>query len=126
MTIGEYGGPGFSHLESGCMAYELCKRDASIGVIVANHNGIGNNVIDACGNQEQKDRILSQTINMKKFIGFGLTEPLNGSDASALKTTAKKVDGGYLLNGEKKWPGNGTFADYMIVWARNLDDEGRI
>jgi len=59
MTIGEYGGPGFSHLESGCMAYELCKRDASIGVIVANHNGIGNNVIDACGNQEQKDRILS-------------------------------------------------------------------
>lgn len=63
---------------------------------------------------------------MKKFIGFGLTEPLNGSDASALKTTAKKVEGGYLLNGEKKWPGNGTFADYMIVWARNLDDEGRI
>lgn len=56
---------------------------------------------------------------MDKFIGFGLTEPENGSDATSLKTTATKVEGGYILNGAKRWPGSGTFADYIIVWAKN-------
>lgn len=126
MQIKEYGGPGFTHLETGVMFYELCKKDASIGLVVANHNFIGNAVLDMCGNQEQKDRLLSQTINMEKYIGFALTEPLNGSDATGLQTTATKVPGGYLLNGHKRWPGNGTFADYLIVWARNTDDGDRI
>jgi len=63
---------------------------------------------------------------MDKLICFGLTEPLNGSDASGLRTTAKKVEGGYLLNGSKKWIGNGMVADYLTIWAKNLDDGGRI
>jgi alkylation response protein AidB-like acyl-CoA dehydrogenase len=63
---------------------------------------------------------------MDKFIGFGLTEPDNGSDATSLKTTAVKVDGGYILNGSKRWPGNGTFAEYMIVWAKNTSDNNKI
>ena len=90
------------------------------------HNAIGNNVVDALGDEEQKRRILSETIPMNKYICFGLTEPLNGSDASGLKTSATKVDGGYLLNGEKRWIGNATFADYIIIWARNPSENNNI
>lgn len=99
MQIAEYGGPGFSNLEAGAMYYELAKVDASVGTFVLVHNAIGNNVVAALGDEQQKQRILSETIPMNKYICFGLTEPLNGSDATSLQTTATKVDGGYLLNG---------------------------
>lgn len=59
-------------------------------------------------------------------MAWALTEPENGSDASGLKTTASKVAGGYLLNGTKRWIGNATFSDYICVWARNLNEEGKI
>ncbi len=54
-----------------------------------------------------------------------MTEPDNGSDASALQTTATKVDGGYKINGVKRWPGNATFSD-IIVWARNTSDGNKV
>jgi alkylation response protein AidB-like acyl-CoA dehydrogenase len=65
-------------------------------------------------------------MNMQKFICFGLTEPLNGSDATSLKSTATKVDGGYLLNGQKRWIGNATFADYIVIWALNPSEDNKI
>jgi acyl-CoA oxidase len=126
MQIGEYGGPGFSNLEAGAIYYELAKVDASVGTFVLVHNAIGNNVVAALGDEQQKQRILSETIPMNKYICFGLTEPLYGSDATSLTTTATKVDGGFLLNGEKRWIGNATFADYIIVWARNPSAGGNI
>jgi alkylation response protein AidB-like acyl-CoA dehydrogenase len=55
-----------------------------------------------------------------------LTEPNYGSDATSLKTSAKKVEGGYILNGEKKWIGNATLADNLIIWARNEDEGNKI
>ena len=64
-------------------------------------------------------------IAFEKIFSFGLTEPDFGSDASSLKTAAKKVQGGYVLNGRKIWIGNGTISD-CIVWARNEDDGNRI
>ena len=63
---------------------------------------------------------------MKKIICFGLTEPDYGSDATSLKTTARKVDGGWILNGKKKWIGNATFADYIVIWARNEEKQGKV
>ena len=63
---------------------------------------------------------------MDKFICFGLTEPNYGSDATSLETYAKKVDGGYLVTGQKRWIGNATFADYIIVWARNQNENNNI
>jgi len=59
-------------------------------------------------------------------MSFCLTEPDYGSDATSLKTTATRVKGGWLLNGEKRWIGNGTIADYLIVWARNPIDDNNI
>jgi len=54
--------------------------------------------------------------------GWGLTEPKLGSDASSLETSAKKVEGGYILNGAKRWIGNGN-RDLLIVWARNVENK---
>ena len=65
-------------------------------------------------------------MTMKKFICFALTEPEAGSDAPAVATTAKKVKGGYILNGIKRWISNGTFSDYIIVWAKNEAEENMI
>ena len=82
-------------------------------------------VIDALGDEEQKQRLLVPGMKFEKIFCFGLTEPLNGSDATGLKTTAKKVEGGYILNGQKRWIGNATFGD-VCVWARNEADGNRI
>jgi acyl-CoA oxidase len=59
-------------------------------------------------------------------MAWALTEPANGSDASSIETTATKVKGGYELTGRKRWIGNATFSDYICVWARNLDEGGKI
>jgi len=56
-------------------------------------------------------------MSLDKICSFGLTEPKNGSDASGLKTSAKKVLGGYLINGHKRWMGNVSIGDWMICWA---------
>ena len=93
---------------------------------MAAQNGLGQSVVEQCGNEEQKQRILPDTIALKKFICYALTEPTNGSDATNLLTTAKKTAGGYLLNGKKRWIGNATFADYIIVWARNVEEGNKI
>ena len=63
---------------------------------------------------------------MEKVCCFGLTEPDNGSDASGLKTTATKTEGGWLLNGQKRWIGNATFAGYICVWAKNPSENNNI
>ncbi len=90
------------------------------------HNSLGLSVIDRCGGPEQKARILPDAITLKKILCFGLTEPTHGSDATSLLSTAKKTDGGFLITGKKRWIGNGTFADYIIVWARNADEGNKI
>ena len=70
--------------------------------------------------------MLPDSIAFNKLVCFGLTEPHNGSDASALKTTARKVEGGYIRNGNKRWIGNGTLADYFIIWARNREEDNKV
>lgn len=55
-----------------------------------------------------------------------MTEPDHGSDATGMTTNAKKVEGGFILNGRKRWPGNADIADYTIVWAKNVSDGNKI
>jgi alkylation response protein AidB-like acyl-CoA dehydrogenase len=90
------------------------------------HNAIGTAVISELGDEEQRARLLKDSINMDKVACFGLTEPTNGSDASDLRTTATKTEGGWLLNGKKRWIGNAPFADYVTVWAKNAQDGNKI
>ena len=106
--------------------YELGRQDLSIFTFFIVHNCLGTAVIDKLGSDEQKNLILPDCIDLKKFICFGLTEPTNGSDATGLLSTAKKVDGGYVLNGRKRWIGNAGFSDYIIIWAKNQDENNKI
>ena len=81
--------------------------------------------IYAYGTEAQRTRYLPALARGDKVGAFGLTEPLNGSDASGLLTTATKVEGGYKINGQKRWIGNATFSD-VIVWARNTSDGNKV
>ncbi len=65
-----------------------------------------------------RERILTEKMNIEKIICFGLTKPQYGSDASSLKTTAAKFKEGWLFKRKKRWIGSATFADYIIIWAR--------
>ena len=81
------------------MVYELAKRDVSACSFFIVHNHIGMAVINVLGDQEQKDRLIPKGLSFEKVFCFALTEPTNGSDASGLKTMARRVEGGWLLNG---------------------------
>ena len=109
----------------GAIVFEIAKQDAGIASFMLVHNAIGMAVVDSLGDEEQKQRILTPAVKFEKILAFGLTEPNVGSDASNLTTTAVKVEGGYILNGAKRWIGNSTFAD-VIVWARNKSDGDRV
>jgi glutaryl-CoA dehydrogenase len=80
--------------------------------------------INRCGSEEQKQRWLPAMARLEKIGAFGLTEPHGGSDvAGGLETTARRDGDRWVLNGAKRWIGNGTFADLVIIWARDLDDD---
>ena len=102
----------------------MARKDASFSTGFYVHN-LTIYTILLYGNQEQRERLLPPYINFEKIASFGLTEPDYGSAATFLQTTATKVEGGYRLNGEKYWIGNGTLGDCM-VWARNEADDGKI
>ncbi len=113
-------------IESGSIIFEIGRGDMSLALFFFLQNGVNIPVIDGCCNEEQRQRWLPDLISLKKIACFGLTEPENGSDATGMKTTAKKVEGGYIVNGRKRWPGNGTIADLTVVWAKNLSDGNKI
>jgi hypothetical protein len=74
--------------------------------------------------EEQKQRWLPEMARMEKIGAFGLTEPDVGSGvAGGLTTTARRDGDEWVLDGQKKWIGNATFADYVIIWARSLEDD---
>jgi len=100
--------------------------DASVVTFFGVHNSIGTSVIDKLGDDEQRARLLPECLKFNRVVSFGLTEADYGSDATSLKTTAKRVEGGFIINGTKRWIGNATFAHYIIVWARNDEEEGKI
>lgn len=122
----EHGGLGLNPAEIGAVIYELSRVDASLTTFIMLHNFLGISVICQLGSDAQRTRILPDAISLKKILAFGLTEPDYGSDATSLQTKAKKVEGGYLINGSKRWIGNGTMADYIIVWALNEAEGNKI
>ncbi|AVH60720.1 MULTISPECIES: acyl-CoA dehydrogenase family protein [Streptomyces] len=115
--------PAISHLLSGMLAMELGRTDASCATFFGVHNGLGFYSIYYGGDQEQRDWFLPAMATMDKIGAFALTEPLGGSDVSGgMRTTAKHEGDTWVLNGAKKWIGNATFADYVVVFARDVDD----
>jgi glutaryl-CoA dehydrogenase len=115
--------PAVSNLLSGMLALEMTRTDASVATFFGVHNGLAMYSIHSGGSQEQRDRWLPAMAAMDKIGAFAMTEPLGGSDvAGGMRTTARRDGDTWILNGAKKWIGNATFADYVVVWARDLDD----
>jgi glutaryl-CoA dehydrogenase len=114
--------PGGSSLLDGMIAMELARVDSSIATFMGVHGGLAMGSIYLCGSAEQKRRWLPGMARMEKIGAFALTEPDVGSGAAGgLGTTAQRDGDVWVLNGQKKWIGNATFADYVVVWARDVD-----
>ncbi|WSQ06982.1 acyl-CoA dehydrogenase family protein [Streptomyces sp. NBC_01231] len=115
--------PAVSNLLSGMLAMEMARTDASVSTFFGVHNGLAMYSIHSGGSQEQRDRWLPEMAAMDKIGAFAMTEPLGGSDvAGGMRTTAVRDGDTWVLNGAKKWIGNATFADHVVVWARDADD----
>src|SRR5215468_12564809 len=124
-----FGCPGKSTLLDGLIMMELARIDCSIATFHGVHSGLAMGSIYLCGSEEQKQRWLPAMQRAEKIGAFGLTEPEVGSGASGgLTTTAHRVKGEgeaggtWVLSGQKKWIGNATFADYVVIWARSVED----
>lgn len=123
VTYQGYDCPGKSFLMEGIIAMEMGRVDASIATFFGVHSGLAMGSIYLCGSEEQKQEWLPKMHKMQAIGAFGLTEPEVGSGAAGgLTTTAKRTADGWVLNGQKKWIGNATFADVVVIWARDVDD----
>ncbi|GHD79223.1 glutaryl-CoA dehydrogenase [Salinibacterium amurskyense] len=107
----------------GWVALELARVDASAATLVGMQNGLVMGSIGVAGSQEQRDEWLPKFASGELLGAFGLTEPLSGSDtAQGLQTVAKRDGDNWIINGAKRWIGNGSISDVTIIWARDEED----
>jgi glutaryl-CoA dehydrogenase len=117
-----YGCPPMSPIASGLVHMELNRGDGSLGTFLGVQAGLAMQSIAQLGSQAQKQRWLPAMARLDKLGAFALTEPLHGSDSVALETSARRNGDEWVINGAKKWIGNGTLADVVVVWARDAAD----
>ncbi|MBK9312921.1 MAG: acyl-CoA dehydrogenase family protein [Acidobacteria bacterium] len=123
MTIPEeYGCAGVNSVVYGLTTQELEAGDSGLRSFVSVQSSLCMYPIYAFGSEEQKRKWLPEMAAGKVIGCFGLTEANSGSDPGSMRTRAKKVKDGWLLNGSKAWITNGTIADIAIVWAKTDDD----
>ncbi|MCY4072844.1 MAG: acyl-CoA dehydrogenase family protein [Chloroflexi bacterium] len=115
----EHGAAGLDFVEMGLVMYELGKGDGSISTFYGVHSGLAMGSIGMLGDEEQKARWLPDMVKLEKIGAFALTEPDVGSNAAQVKTTARKSGDGFVLNGAKRWIGNASISDILIIWARD-------
>jgi glutaryl-CoA dehydrogenase len=100
---------------------ELARGDGSIYTFFGTTSGFAINTIHELGSEQQKERWLPGLARLEKLGAFALTEPEHGLDAVMLETASRKEGGEYVIDGNKRWIGNGTVADVIVVWARTED-----
>lgn len=112
-----------SALFRGMVALELARVDASLATFFGVHTGLAMGSIMLCGSPHQRTEFIPKMATGELIGCFGLTEPDHGSDvARGLETTATRKGDEWVLNGAKRWIGNGTFADVAIIWAKDTTD----
>ena len=117
------GHPVMSPLAAGLVAMEISRADGSMAAAAAVQGGLVLRALVHCASPEQKERYLEPVARGTLPGGFALTEPLHGSDSVSLETSARPDGaGGWVLNGAKKWIGNGAAGGITIVWARDTED----
>ncbi|MGB3258598.1 MAG: acyl-CoA dehydrogenase family protein [Ornithinimicrobium sp.] len=118
------GCPGRSALLDGMVAMEMARTDSSMETFMGVHGGLAMGSIALCGSAEQQERWLPAMARMELIGAFGLTEPDVGSGiAGGLSTTARRDGEEWVLDGQKKWIGNASFADLVVIWARDVEDD---
>jgi glutaryl-CoA dehydrogenase len=119
-----YGCAGRGAVVDGFVAMELAAVDCSVATGLGVHNHLAMGSIYHCGSEDQKQAWLPRMARFEAIGAFALTEPDVGSGAArGLKTTARKSGETWILNGSKRWIGNATFADVVVVWARDEADD---
>lgn len=118
-----YGCPSMSPIACGLIHMELNRGDGSLGTFLGVQAGLAMRSIALLGSEEQKQRWLAPMARLEKIGAFALTEPDHGSDSAGMETTARREGEEYVIDGEKRWIGNGTIADVIVVWARAEDGE---
>ena len=114
---------GASSLLTGFIVLEMNRVDPSMGTFFGVHSGLAMGSIVRLGSEEQRERWLPRMASLDLIGAFALTEPKGGSDVAAgLATTARREGDTWVLNGAKRWIGNATFADLVIVWAKDEAD----
>ncbi|MGY1726191.1 acyl-CoA dehydrogenase family protein [Geodermatophilus sp. SYSU D01062] len=119
-----HGSPGRSSLFDGMVSMELGRGDPSVATFMGVHGGLAMGTLHLCASEEQKERWLPGMARMETIGAFGLTEPEHGSDvARGIQTTARRDGDEWVLDGQKKWIGNGSFADLVVIWARDVETD---
>ena len=118
-TIQGYGCPGVNHISYGLIAREIERIDSGYRSMMSVQSSLVMYPIYTFGSEEQREKYLPSLASGKKIGCFGLTEPNFGSDAGSMISRAKKVAGGWTLNGAKMWITNSPVADVLVVWAKD-------
>jgi alkylation response protein AidB-like acyl-CoA dehydrogenase len=118
----KYGGAGMSNVALALVQIEVNRACASTGVTMSVHNSLFQSPILRFGNEDQKQRYLPGATKGEWLGAYSLTEPGSGTDAAALRTTARREGEHYVLNGTKNFVTNGGFAKHFIVYARSNPD----
>ncbi len=123
-TIDGYGCPGMSATAAGLVSMEWARADGSMGTFYGVHSNLAMQSIAMLGSDAQKERWLPAMADLDAIGAFALTEPDHGSDAVHLETSVRTDGDEYVINGRKRWIGNASIADVVIVWAR--DEDGHV
>ncbi len=121
----EYGGAGLDSISYGLMCLELERGDSGLRSFASVQSSLVMYPILTYGSEAQKRHWLPKLARGEAIGCFGLTEPDYGSNPGGMITRARRVDGGFILNGTKRWITNGSIADVAVVWAKLADDEGQ-
>ena len=117
-----HGCPGMSPLSRGLVNMELHRGDGSLGTFLGVQSGLAMKSIDLLGSDEQKQRWLPAWRSSRASAPSRSPSREHGSDSVALETSARRDGDGWVLDGAKRWIGNGSIADVVVVWARSAED----
>ena len=118
----ELGGVGANYVSYGLIAREVERVDSGYRSTMSVQSSLVMHPIFSYGNDQQREKFLPKLASGELIGCFGLTEPNHGSDPGSMETRAKKVDGGYLITGNKMWITNSPIADIFVIWAKNDND----
>ena len=113
----KYGGGGLDYISLAIICEELERAETAFRVLMSVHVGLNSLTLLQWGNEDQKQRYLVPQVKGEKLAAFGLTEPGCGSDAGAIRTTARRDGNYYILNGQKTWISAADVADNFLVFA---------